>query len=110
MRRLVLCLALAACGPRPPPAQPLPPAEPPPAPAPAPLTADECGRMYDHLAELGLGTVAPQDRERMREDLDASRASVIQECTTGEVTRDKYDCFMAAKTWEAVQQCAPASP
>jgi hypothetical protein len=76
--------------------------------APPPLLSEaECGKMYDHICDLMLATVAPADRPGVTQELAANRQQTVTECGHGEVSRDQYDCFMKASSAEALRLCVP---
>lgn len=74
---------------------------------PKPLDEVECGRMYDHIADLALSIAPPAEQPKLREELEVGRKTTVDECVTGQVTREQYDCFIAATSWEALKDCVP---
>jgi hypothetical protein len=82
-----------------------------PAPTPPPpdekLSAEECAQLFDHIAELVVGSLEPQDREGARAELDAQRGTIVGECVAGRVTRPQYQCMTRAQSMEALNDCVP---
>jgi hypothetical protein len=76
-------------------------------PAGPPLTEAECATLYDHIVELALAGAPADEKEDTRAALEANRPDAIEGCQGGKVTRAQHACFMAAKTWDELQACAP---
>jgi hypothetical protein len=110
----VLLLAIACGGGTQKPAEPVgqkqhvdTPAEPTPPPADDELSAEECSKLFDHIAELVIGSLEPQDRGPARAELESQRATIVDECTAGRVTRPQYQCMTRAQSMEALNDCVP---
>ncbi|HUS29678.1 MAG TPA: hypothetical protein VMZ53_14340 [Kofleriaceae bacterium] len=115
MTRILLVLALAACGggtqagpvtahPEPPPPTRIESTPP----VTKALVAEECQQLAKHVVQLSVKE-RPEDQQPSAEDLDKlDLRSTVELCLT--LPRGTYDCAMAASTTTAMAACDQRTP
>lgn len=76
---------------------------------PAPVSDDDCVRFVDHTLEIGLAqqrATKPPEYVPTPAQMAEIRTRLIASRPCAELTRDQYECALAATTQDALYRCA----